>query len=46
MERFRGKLNETMLEVGVLQDDTDYVTGALEPRYKQIMDNGGSYETH
>lgn len=39
VERFRDKLNETMLEFGVLQDDTDtdYALGALERRYKQIM---------
>ena len=40
VERFRDKLNETMLEFGVLQDDvdTDYATGALERRYQQIME--------
>lgn len=39
VERFRDKLNETMLEFGVLQDDTDtdYAMGALERRYQQIM---------
>lgn len=42
IERFRDKLNETMLEFGVLQDDTDtdYAMGALERRYKQIMGEG------
>lgn len=40
--RFRDKLNETMLEFGVLQDDTDtdYAIGALERRYEQIMGKG------
>lgn len=40
VERFRDKLNETMLEFGVLQDDTDtdYAMGALERRYQQIME--------
>lgn len=39
VERFRDKLNETMLEFGVLQDDTDtdYAMGALERRHQQIM---------
>ena len=39
IERFRDKLNETLLEFGVLQDnvDTDYAVGTLERRYKQIM---------
>lgn len=39
IERFRDKLNDTVLEFGVLQDDvdTDYAVGALERRYKQIM---------
>lgn len=42
IERFRDKLNETMLEFGVLQDDTDtdYAIGALERRYQQIMGEG------
>lgn len=42
VERFRDKLNETMLEFGVLQDDTDtdYAMGALERRYEQIMGKG------
>lgn len=41
VERFRDRLNETMLEFGVLQDDTDtdYAMGALERRYQQIMGN-------
>lgn len=41
VERFRDKLNKTMLEFGVLQDDadTDYAAGALERRYKQITGN-------
>lgn len=39
IERFRDKLNDTLLEFGVLQDDTDtdYAMGALERRYSQIM---------
>lgn len=39
VERFRDKLNDTMLEFGVLQDDTDtdYAMGALERRYQQIV---------
>ena len=39
IERFRDKLNDTLLEFGVLQDDvdTDYAVGVLERRYKQIM---------
>lgn len=39
VERFREKLNATMLEYGVLQGDTDtdYAMGALERRYEQIM---------
>lgn len=39
VERFRDKLNKTMLEFGVLQDDTDtdYAMGALERRFEQIM---------
>lgn len=44
IERYRDKLNETMLEFGVLQDDTDtdYAMGALERRYQQIMKYEGS----
>ena len=39
IERFRDKLNDTLLEFGALQDDTDtdYAMGALERRYTQIM---------
>lgn len=48
VERFREKLNETMLEFGVLQDDTDtdYAMGALERRYKQIMGKGDEDADH
>lgn len=44
VERFRDKLNETMLEFGVLQDDTDtdYAMGALERRYQQIVGKEGA----
>lgn len=44
VERFRDTLNAVMLDFGVLQDDTDtdYAMGALERRYKQIMERRGS----
>ena len=44
VERFRDKLNETMLEFGVLQDetDTDYAPGAVERRYLQIVGSEGA----
>lgn len=40
VEKFRDKLNDVMLEFGVLQDDTDtdYAMGTLERRYKQIVE--------
>lgn len=39
IEKYRDKLNDTMLEFGVLQDDvdTDYAIGSLERRYQQIV---------